>query len=372
MLTRSHQPRHRSRVRLQAHVLVAFASLFGTLVLLGSNVSSASEASSWSSPVLVDRHPLAHSNEELLQAVSCPSLSLCVAVGQGVFESRNPTAPAPVWTEVPGSHPDTEEVTCPSASLCVAARHLDALQEVVSFDPSYTTTPAFHATHVAVARIACPSVMLCVGSDGGGGLVISTDPGSTDPTWRHYPTVYESREGSGLSALSCASVRFCLGVDPRGQLVSSTDPGASVPHWHVTYAPGPYLHSPAVGRYLVLSDVSCPSVTFCMVADENGKVLTSSDPSAPRPTWRVHPAPVFISRLSCPSTRLCVGNIQQGIIVATNDPGAARPTWTRTTLPDQNPLDRFDRSATTLTCLPASTTCVVAATTGDVFVGTGL
>jgi hypothetical protein len=357
--------------RARRALIVALA--MAGVVVLGATASYATAAPAWSPRVLVDRHPLRYGSEALLLDISCPTESLCVAVGpHGAFESLNPTAVAPIWSAVPGSPSLMQEVVCPSTSLCVAGRHLDAIQDVVSFDPTYPTRPTLHQTHLFLSRFACPSVALCVGSDGAGGLLISTDPGATHPTWRHYPTVYESREGSGLSAMSCASVRLCLGVDTRGQLVSSTDPGASVPHWHVNYAPGPYLHNRTIGRYLLLTTVACPSTTFCMATDENGKAYTSSDPGAARPTWTKHPAPAYIDRLSCPSMHLCVGNIHEGVVVATNDPTAARPRWTRTTLPDEAPGSPFDRSRTTLTCIPASTTCVAAEGSGYVIAGSGL
>jgi hypothetical protein len=369
MPMRAQSPRCRCAVKLPTRVLLAVASLLAALALFGSAVSSASETPSWSARVLVDDHPFRPGHEALLQAISCPSLSLCVAVGpNGAFESSTPTATAPSWSTVPGVSTDLYEVACPSTALCVATGQ----PGVISFDPSNPTKPGFHAPSIPLLRFACPSVTLCVGSDGAGGLLISTDPGAPHPTWRHYPTVYESRQGSGLDALSCASVRLCLGVDTRGQLVSSTDPGASVPHWHITYAPGPYLHSPAIGKYLVLDSVSCPSTTFCMVMDEGGKEFTSNDPGAQHPTWTAHPAPTEIDQLSCPSTHLCVGNIQAGVVVSTNEPAAARPRWTRTMPSDAALQERSDRSDTTLTCVPESTTCVVAEGSGYVVAGVGL
>jgi hypothetical protein len=339
------------------------------LVPLATAMASTAETPSWSARVLVDHHPLRRGNEVLLEGIACPSLSLCVAVGpDGAFESSTPTAAAPSWSAVPGAPTGLDQVACPSTALCIATGQ----SSVLSFDPSDPTKPAWHATSLSFLRFACPSVALCVGSDGAGGLVISTDPGTIHPTWRHYPTVYESRQGSGLDAIACASVQLCLGVDTRGQLVSSTDPAASVPHWHIAYAPGPYLHSPAIGKYLVLDAVSCPSTTFCMVMDETGKEFTSSDPGAQHPTWTTHPAPKYIDPLSCPSTRLCVGNVQDGVVASTNDPTAARPRWTRTTLSDEAPGDRLDRSDTTLACVLESTTCVVAEGSGYVVVGAKL
>jgi len=352
--------------------LIVVLAIVAVLAVAGPAVSIATEAPSWSSPVLVDHHPH-HPNvtEVFLAGVSCPSQSLCIAVGRyGAFESSDPTAVVPTWTTVRDSPLYMDEVACPSTSLCVATRHLDAIQEVVSFNPTNSASPSFRSTHLSVGRFSCPAITLCVASDGAGGLRISTNPGAIHPVWRHYPTVYGTRESSGLSAISCASVRLCLGVDTLGQLVTSDDPGANVPHWHVHFAPGPYDHD-SICRYLPITVASCVSPAFCMVADQDGKTFTSADPLAASPTWRSQPAPANIHTLSCPSTHLCVGDIPDATVVTTNTPDAMRPSWEHTTVADEFG-DDAGGPTTTLTCVSQSMTCVVVDGYGYAIVGSAL
>jgi len=66
-----------------------------------------------------------------MNAVSCPTSSVCVAVDRAgrVVVSNNPTAGAAPWTvtNVDGTN-SLEAVSCPSTSLCVA---VDAVGNVV-------------------------------------------------------------------------------------------------------------------------------------------------------------------------------------------------------------------------------------------------
>jgi hypothetical protein len=245
------------------------------------------------------------------------------------------------------------------------------LQEVVSFDPS-AEHPTYRSAHIPLGRFDCTSLSLCIGSDGSSGFYISTDPSARSPRWRHQRDIYETPNGSGLGGVSCPSTSLCVGVDAKGQFIVSIDPTSSTPHWRITAAPGPYLHSPVIGSYLLLHQVSCASASFCMGMDESGRDFTSTDPGAVHPTWTVHPAPRFIDHLACPSTHLCVGNIGEGIVVVNNAPTAARPAWSQSTLADQVPSDPVDRYRTTLTCITSSTTCLMVAEGGNVLVGRGL
>jgi hypothetical protein len=350
-------------------VVVVLVLPMMALLASGGAVVMASEASSWSAPIVVDPQPYAGiARPELLTAVSCPSSSLCIAVGRhGAFESRDVDTTNRPWSPIAGSPAVMSEVRCPTASLCVATRHLDTLQEVVAFDPS-AARPTYRSVHIPLGRFDCTSG-LCVGSDGSSGFYLSTDPSALSPSWQHQRDIYESPDGSGLASLSCPSTSLCIGVDGKGQFIVSTDPTASTPHWRITAAPGPYLHDSVVGPYLLLHQVSCASTAFCMGMDESGRDFTSTNPGAAHPTWTVHSAPRFVDHLTCPSTHLCVGNIGAGIVVVNNAPTAARPVWSQSTLPDQVPSDPVDRYPTTLTCIADSTTCLMAAEGGDVFVG---
>jgi hypothetical protein len=134
--------------------------------------------------------------------VSCPSVTLCVAVGTGPFASTptDPTAPgdgivstssdpgagATAWsTAVPVErHTILEAVSCPSVSLCVAIdNHGDA---VTSTDP--TNPAAWKITHAdsaidlltgqpaALTGVSCPSATVCIAVDSAGNVISATVP----------------------------------------------------------------------------------------------------------------------------------------------------------------------------------------------------
>jgi hypothetical protein len=85
-------------------------------------------------------HQLPAVGQSPLFDISCPSTSLCVAVGDGntLASSANPTGPASDWSVVypggagPPNQSGIKGVSCPSPQLCVA----------VSFEaPPYDSRP---------------------------------------------------------------------------------------------------------------------------------------------------------------------------------------------------------------------------------------
>ncbi len=75
---------------------IALASVL--FVLAGTaGASSAASPLRWSAPRLVDHVP-PFGRTSALNGVSCPSTSLCVAVGENVFASRNPAGGAGTWS----------------------------------------------------------------------------------------------------------------------------------------------------------------------------------------------------------------------------------------------------------------------------------
>jgi hypothetical protein len=116
------------RVRV-AGVAVALAVVG---VMLGvTSPAVASVPLSWSSPALVDGQP-PYAMPKALSAVSCPSGSLCVGVDYwgNVVTATDPTGGASAWTVAPVDpngpalgfvdQPSLTGVSCPSVSLCVA------------------------------------------------------------------------------------------------------------------------------------------------------------------------------------------------------------------------------------------------------------
>ena len=89
--------------------------------------------------------------------VSCPSVSMCVAIDSAgnAVASSDPTGPASAWTTTP------IETSCPpNSGLCV--KQLEA--------------------------ISCPSVSLCVAVDGTGHVLTSTRPTKPSERWKIFGT----------------------------------------------------------------------------------------------------------------------------------------------------------------------------------------
>ncbi len=137
--------------------------------------------------------------------ISCPSVSLCVAVGAGntVASSADPSAGAAAWSAVnPGGSglPNQNEikgVSCPSPQLCVAVSFEGLI--LTSTDPTggvaawsiADLNPSGPNTHFYSVSCPSPSFCVAVGDDGDEIRPGPTDVGevlsSTDPlagTWQ--------------------------------------------------------------------------------------------------------------------------------------------------------------------------------------------
>jgi hypothetical protein len=99
-------------------------------------------------------------------------------------------------------------------------------------------------------------------------------------------------------------------------------------------------HVATVGSARLLA-ASCPSVSLCVVANQQGYALTTDDPTAPSPVWTTAEqiSPDEIESVSCPSTSLCVATggsatADKGDGEVTQDPTAASPSWSAATVID--------------------------------------
>jgi hypothetical protein len=143
-------------------------------------------------------------------------------------------------------------------------------------------------------------------------------------------------------------VTLCVAADDQGNVITSTDPGAAVPTWTVTDVDGSNQ----------FSGVSCPSVALCVAVDQQGNAVVSTDPSGGSGAWTVtsiDPIPLgYIAPLesvACPSISLCVAVDMGGTVVSSVDPTGGSTQWTKSAvLPRPNPTD--------ITC-PSVTLCVV-------------
>jgi hypothetical protein len=170
-----------------------------------------------------------------------------------IFTSANPTGGANEWTKTavdPGGFLDA--VSCPSVSLCVAGGSDAATYsngEILTttrpgggagawtkttIDPGMTYYP------VSLDALSCASVSLCVTGDNFGNILTSIDPTGGASAWMNAS--FES-PGTSLISISCPSVSLCVGADGQGNVVTSTDPAGGASTWtHATLIERLYGH----------------------------------------------------------------------------------------------------------------------------------
>ena len=343
------------------------SSLVCALVVLGVTAapSQAASAMLWSAPELINpANPVPSTSDSLgLNAVSCASSSLCVAVeGAGsILTSTDPLENPSSWGTVYTNSSDyLEAVSCPSTLLCVALTSGGTV--LTSTDPTDQSSTWTASTIQSQAgsspqyeTIACaPNTTTCVagGSDG-----LATTSGSG---WQafSFPGVVT------ITGVSCPSSSLCVATFSDGEpgegnpsgVMTSTDPNGGESAWTVTTLPVEGL----VG-------VSCPTVSLC-VADSNvydTGIVTSTNPTGGAGAWSAVNANPFGEPVgvSCASATLCVvlGGEERFMggqeAYASTDPTGGPTAWNVSTIePDPVTYNEFAIGAS---CLPGTSTCVV-------------
>jgi hypothetical protein len=259
-----------------------------------------------------------------LQAVSCASTTLCVAVGHegSVYSSTDPTGGAGAWSigsaKDHGS-PHLLGVSCPSNSLCVAVSGENggaAGRIVTSTAPTSGKWQTVELPGAPDLRgVSCASTTLCVAVGAAGKIFVSIDPTGGASSWREIasPTARE------LRAVSCVA-GLCAAGDEGGNLVTSTDPGG-----------GPFAAANGGGT-VQLTGASCPTASACVAVDDNADVVTSTDPTGGTGAWNFQNLIPFEAQ---PSERgQFVGNALWGVSCGTPSlcvlVGSESRIWTST------------------------------------------
>ncbi len=301
------------------------------------------------------------------QAVSCPSTSLCVAVGVDgrIYSSTDPTGGRNAWRltwtcSTPGDcAQDLTAVSCSSRSLCVG---VDQQGDVITSTDPTGGTSAWTITSVdpsctsprqcpgALSGVSCPSTSLCVSVDKAGNVVSSTNPTGGASAWS------VAKVGDEFNAISCGSPQLCVAVGAGGDAAASTNPAGGAGAWTVNDADGSNA----------LQAISCPSAQLCVAVDNYGNAVSSTAPAASAGTWRVvnMDGTNSLSAVSCPSSLLCVavGGGSLGQVDTTTNPGARKPAWRGTRLTNTQGL-------TAVSC-PSRSLCLAVDTRGDVVTST--
>jgi photosystem II stability/assembly factor-like uncharacterized protein len=225
----------------------------------------------------------------LLESVSCPSTSECVAVGFSIVTSRDGGM---TWTlQTPGAGKFLADVTCPSVSECLAVGNSGTIER--SDDGGLTWTAQISGTSQNLYRIDCPSTSECI-TVGQNGILSSEDGGMTWAIWNSGPGEY-------LGGISCPTANECVAVGANGTVLTSGDGGTT---WT----------NRTSGTAAVLSAVSCPTASQCVIVGTNGTILTSEDGGT---TWTVAVSGTIktLFETSCFSVNECVAVGDHGTIL---------------------------------------------------------
>jgi hypothetical protein len=266
-----------------------------------------------------------------LHAVSCASQSFCVVVSyEGfIYVSTDPTGGAGAWSptvvnEKGKGATHLSGVSCPSLSLCVAVSGgvgASSGRVLTSTDP---TSGSWQVTQLDGSLdfrgVSCGTPSLCVAVARRGRIFVSTNPTGGAGAWNEIGTP----GGPGdLGGIGCIGTSLCAAGNAGGNILTSTNPAAGGGTWGEANAGGSVL----------VTGVSCPTVSHCVAVDNNGDVLTSADPTGDAGAWRFENLVAFrheygqsplnaLFGASCASTTLCALVGSNGRIFTATDPFA--------------------------------------------------
>ena len=279
-----------------------------------------------------------------LNAVSCASVSYCMAVGETPDGTGGTavatTSQGAMWSRI--TLPPNEALTlvaCPVARVCLAVAENALLRTT---DGGLAWTMATPQGGVSVASgISCATVMRCVAV--GSGIAGDANPtpaiDTTDNggvTWSGFsPTTPASTNASGgLEAVSCGTPTTCMavggGIGPRGGsgvgvVFTTTDGGLT---WRGKPSP------PGMGG---LEGVSCVGSLHCVLngSDPTAAVSLSAVTANGGLSWATRTVAVGIGGLqavSCPASLQCVAvgtDASTTYVVRTTDGGKS---WSAQTM----------------------------------------
>jgi hypothetical protein len=242
--------------------------------------------------------------ERSLRDVSCTAPALCVALDQAgnVIASTNPAGGASAWhvvfAEAVDSNSALSSIACPSRTFCAGVDGWGNF--VVSEQPTdgqsaWRTTgvntggmsagPHTVDTTNMLTSVVCPARSICLGIDGDGALITTTNAAAAVPVWRHALPLE-----LGLT-VTCSANLWCFALDGEGDLYTSPNPTSGRFVWSRAH-PDNSLAQPDFGLPPLTPLFSCPSSRFCLTVDQIGRILIGQRHLLPaRPAAATHGTP---------------------------------------------------------------------------------
>ena len=238
----------------------ACAAVWAVVLLAILAARGSATASKWTMRQLA---PIRNSENEPVQfglsGISCPSESLCVAVGgrEGTIGfSQNPTGGADSWQETKLEYPVGPGKTCAEGE------------------------PDCESPSGALQGVSCASPSFCALTTYDGWIFASTDPTGGTDAWLPVNVNGKSQKGAThLISISCPSPSFCAAVSGgsnnanSGRVLTSTNPIAG--QWQTAQ----------LGSQLDLRSIACGTPSLCVVAARGGQLFASTDPTGGAGAW---------------------------------------------------------------------------------------
>lgn len=287
-------------------------------------------------------------------------------MGMLLISSAGPTMASATPLSWTVSHVDgngtLRGISCPTESLCVAG---DSAGNIVTSTNPTGGAGTWSVAHVAqhdITAVSCPSTSLCVAGNEAGELITSTNPTGGAGAW----TATDMGE-VGLYAVSCPSTSLCVAVgngscpvgfpscvegDQDGDVLTSTNPAGGAGTWSRAN----------VENIISILGVSCPAVSLCVAGDQEGNVLTSANPTGGAGAWTVTKVAQYIDAVACPSVSLCVVGNSDGDLMTSINPTGGAGAWTVVKVGSASHFS-------SISC-PSVSMCVAVNYGGDVFTST--
>jgi photosystem II stability/assembly factor-like uncharacterized protein len=269
-----------------------------------------------------------------LNAISCPALNTCYAVGSnGVIMKGGNTN----WTaQYNSTDVVLSGISCPDVNTCYAVG--GNVGYIIGTKDGGATWNLLDSPSTPVNSdlndISCPSLNICHAVGNAGTLVTSIDGGKNWITEFRKPAIPEVT--GNIFAITCPTTAYCLGVG--ASLTSLTTLNGNL-GWQGT----------PLGPKAGFSAAACPGATTCFVSGTGASLYTKNGAD-----WTILTT-ASLADISCPNTSECYAPIDgSSDIFITRNGGAS---WTRE--------DLGTIGLSTISC-PASNTCFGASTGGDI------
>ncbi len=267
-----------------------------------------------------------------INGVSCPSVSLCIAVdgGGNVLSSSDPTGGRAAWSLNQVVSGPISAVSCPTAAFCAA---VSSLMVLTSTDPVGGAS-AWHAATVddrALTSISCASESLCIATDNSGDLLASTDPTGGAGAW----TKVDVDNGTWITSVSCPSTALCVATDYGGNVITSTNPTGGAQAWSIAKVDTEPGAAALVG-------VNCPSASLCIAPGQDytgGNLAISTNPAGGASAWTLTHVDgnLELTAAACATNSLCVVFDGAGHVLTSTNPAGGPAAWTTTPGPTPGP-----------------------------------